>query len=52
MSRMNRTLRWLLLIVAGSALFGTSQCSVNLQTLDTLILAGIGGGVYYLARNV
>jgi hypothetical protein len=52
MSRMNRTLRWLLLIAAGCILFQTTaQCTFN-EGLQTVILAGIGGGVYYLARNV
>ena len=54
MSRMNRPLRWLMLIATGCMLFQatTAQCDLTLQALQTALLGGIAGGLYYLARNV
>lgn len=53
MSRMNRPLRWVMLIASGCMLFqSTSQCDLQLQFIQTGLLAGIAGGMYYLARNI
>ena len=48
-----RCLRWLALIASGAMMLQTTAgCTDTLLAVQTAILAGIGGGVYYLARNV
>lgn len=49
--RMNRMLRWSALFAAGAMMFQAS-CDLNLQYLQTALLGGIAGGLYFLARNV
>jgi hypothetical protein len=51
---MNRPLRWLTLIATGCMMFqvNPTQCDLTLQLLQTGLLGGIAGGMYFLARNV
>ena len=52
MSRLNRPLRWLVLIATGSMLLQTAtQCDLGLQAAQTALLGGIAGGIYYIARH-
>jgi hypothetical protein len=52
--RFVRPLRWLVLAATGCMLFqaNTAQCDLTLQALQTALLGGIAGGMYFLARNV
>lgn len=48
-----RALRWMMVIASGSMLLQVDAgCMPALEAIQTAILAGIGGGVYFLARNI
>lgn len=51
--RLARVVRWLTLIGSGAFLLQAApSCDLTLQFLQTGLLAGIAGGMYFLAKNV
>ena len=50
--RLNRYARWLMLIGSGAVLLQATGCQFAMEALQTGLLGGIAGGLYYLARNV
>jgi hypothetical protein len=52
MSRFSRAYRWLTLVGTSAFLFQGASCDLTLQAIQTALLGGIAGGLYYLARNV
>jgi len=52
LSRYSRFLRWMLLIGTGSFLFQAASCDLVLQSIQTGLLGGIAGLLFFLSRNV
>ncbi len=50
--RYGRLLRLVALIGSGAVMLQAASCDLTLQFLQTALLGGIAGGMYFLAKNV
>ena len=48
----NRFFRWVMLLASGAVVLQAGGCDTTLQFLQTGLLGGITGLLYYLSRNV
>jgi len=48
----NRVFRCLMLLASGGIVLQATGCDTTLQVLQTGLLGGIAGMVYFLSRNV
>ena len=48
----NRVFRWLMVLASGGIVLQAGGCDTTLQFLQTGLLGGIAGMLYFLSRNV